>query len=162
MDALQSSTERGMSISQRLSFLVVFAGLLPFSASAGGPDATCATWAQEIVEGDADACSDLCPQASRFDQYDYRNGLAAAFGSTQGLDRFLNYLDRSTIIGAGAEGHACAVRALLEHWGDNMFARSLSHQGPHAKDQAIGLLDYTAIPDFQKRYPRTYMLAEHE
>lgn len=140
----------------------VLVGLLPSTVSAGDHDTSCVAWVQKIVDGDADACADLCPQAAEFDHYDYRNGLAAAYRSEKDLSAFLSYLDRSSIIGSGAEAHACSVRALLERWGDNTFARALSRQSAHVKDQAIGLLDYTGIPNFRQRYPKTYLLAAHE
>ncbi|MBZ4187211.1 hypothetical protein K7B09_12855 [Thermomonas sp. RSS23] len=138
--------------------LVVFAG----AASAAEPQSTCSKWARQIAAGDTEACSDLCPQAAEFDHYNYRQGLSAAFRSEKGLGHFLGYLKRSSIIGAGAEAHACSVSALLEHWGDGVFARQLSMQPPKVREQAIGLIDYTALPNFKARYPKTYRLAAHE
>lgn len=132
------------------------------AAKADDGDRPCIAWAQEIVQGAADACSELCPQAQQFDQYDYRAGLQAAFASEPGLQRFLSYVGRSTVMGSGAEAHACSVRALLVHWGDQRFAASLTSQPAPVKEQAIGLLDYTAIADFQSRFPQTYQLGSHE
>lgn len=140
----------------------VVATLLLASAASHAGDSQCSAWAQRIVGGATDACSDLCPQARQIDRYDYRAGLQAAFASRTGLEQFLAYLGRSSIIGAGAEAHACSVRALLEHWGDERFAASLDKQSIQAKEQAIGLLDYTAIEDFQSSFPKTYRLASHE
>jgi hypothetical protein len=65
-------------------------------------------------------------------------------------------------MGAGAEPHACAVHALLVHWGDAAFSDSLASQPKRSKEQAIGLLDYTWFPDFKARFPKTYSLASHE
>lgn len=144
------------------SVQVVVLVLLAGTASAAEPQSTCSTWARQIAAGDSEACSDLCPQAAAFDHFNYRESLSAAFGSEKGLTRFLGYLERSSIIGAGAEAHACAVSALLEHWGDRVFARNLSMQSPKVRDQAIGLIDYTALPRFKARYPKTYRLAAHE
>jgi hypothetical protein len=137
--------------------------LLASGATRADPgDEQCVAWAQQIAKGEAGACADLCPQAKEFDHYDYRPGLQAALESRQGLDGFLAYLDRSTIIGAGAEAHACSVQALLLHWGDRQFAAALAKQSVQAREQAIGLLDYTAVANFQARFPRTYKLAAHE
>lgn len=126
---------------------------------AGSADNACQRWAQRIVAGDRQACAELCPQATRFDHYNYRKGLSAAFKGRKGLDAFLAYLDRASIVGAGAEAHACSVRALLEHWGDTDFANSLGRQSTQAKEQAVGLIDYTALADFETRFPKTYALA---
>jgi len=98
------------------------------AASADDGDRQCDAWAQAIVKGSADACSDLCPQAKQFDHYDYRAGLQAAFASEPGLQHFLKYVARSTVMGSGAEAHACSVRALLVHWGDQRFSTSLASQ----------------------------------
>ncbi|MBO9768781.1 MULTISPECIES: hypothetical protein [Xanthomonas] len=138
------------------NFVLVVLVLLAGAASAAEPQSTCSKWALQIAGGDAEACSDLCPQAAAFDHYNYRQGLSAAFGSEKGLTRFLGYLQRSSIIGAGAEAHACSVSALLEHWGDQAFARHLSTQSPTVREKAIGLIDYTALPNFKARYPKTY------
>jgi hypothetical protein len=136
--------------------------LVSGAVAADDGDEQCSSWAQEIVHGSTDACSDLCPQAKRFDRYDYRAGLKAAFASQQGLQKFLAYLGRSSIIGAGAEAHACSVHALLVRWGDRRFASALVKQPAEAKEQAIGLLDYSAVVNFQSRFPKTYQLASHE
>ncbi len=125
-------------------------------------DRRCSTWAKDIVRGDTEACSDLCPQAKQFDAYDYRTGLETAFQSRTALGDFLAYLDRSSILGSGAEAQACTVRALLVHWGDEAFAASLAAQTAKAKNQAIGLLDHTAIDAFATRFPKTYALAPHD
>jgi len=129
---------------------------------ADGTGVTCSTWAKQIVAGDKEACSDLCPQAAEFDHYNYRQGLSAAFRSEHGLVEFLAYLERSSIIGSGAEAHACAVSALLQRWGDNVFAKQLSTQPVKVREQAIGLIDYSGLERFRARYPRTYQLAAHE
>ena len=146
---------------KRLSVAVVLV-LASGVASAGTDDIQCTSWVQEILEGSADACSDLCPQAEQFDHYDYRAGLEAAFASRQGLEHFLAYLGRSSIMGAGGEAHACSVQALLVHWGDRRFATALARQSTKAREQAIGLLDYAATKNFQSRFPKTYQLASHE
>ena len=138
--------------------LICFSGIV----RADGTGVTCSTWAKQIVAGDKEACSDLCPQAAQFDRFNYRPALSAAFQSKQGLAAFLGYLDKSSIMGAGAEAHACAVRALLEHWGDKVFARQLLSQPVKVREQAIGLIDYTGIQHFEARYPKTYRLAAHE
>ena len=138
--------------------LILVSGIV----SAGEGHEQCSSLAQEIVNGSIDACSDLCPQAKKFDRYDYQAGLKAAFSSQQGLKKFLAYLGRSSIIGAGAEAHACSVHALLVHWGDRRFAATLAKESVEAKEQAIGLLDYSAVANFQSRFPKTYQLASHE
>ena len=138
--------------------------LLPVSlpALADGSGSSCARWARDIVRGEAESCDELCPQARKFDHYDYRAGLASAFESKRGLGRFLAYVGRSSIIGSAAEAHACAVHALILHWGDEAFSRSLSRQSREAREQAVGLLDYSALDAFEARYPRTYALASHD
>lgn len=146
---------------KRLAALMALA-LAHGSASADDADKQCASWVKEILSGSADACSDLCPQAKQFDHYDYVAGLKASFASEQGLENFLAYLDRSSIIGAGAEPHACSVLALLLHWGDQRFSASLAKQSDMARKQAICLLDYTGIDSFQSKFPKTYRLAPHE
>lgn len=132
------------------------------SAHATDEEMRCIAWTKEILSGLPDACSDLCPQAKQFDRYDYQAGLRAAFASGQGLGNFLAYLDHSSIMGAGAEAHACAILALMVHWGDQRFSASLGKQTTKAKEQALGLLDYTGVKDFQSRLPITYGLARHE
>lgn len=136
--------------------------LMPLAGQASEEVDRCSAWAQQIVSGPEEACDDLCPQALQFDRYDYRHGYAEALRSPEGLGAFLAYLDRSSIMGSGAELHACAVRSLLEHWGDGTFSAALVRQTCKVREQAIGLIDYTGFPEFQQRYPLTYGLAEHE
>lgn len=142
-------------------FLAVALLSLGGVARADGQGATCAHWARQIAAGDKEACSDLCPQAAQFDHYDYRHGLSDAFRSSRGLDAFLAYLERSSIMGAGGEAHACAVSALLERWGDDAFADALLRQPTRVREQAVGLIDYAGLAHFKARYPRTYRLAAH-
>jgi hypothetical protein len=136
--------------------------LASFPAFADGGQNSCVRLANDIVEGTADGCDELCPQALQFDNYDYRAGLTAAFESRSGLSAYFEYLDRSSIIGSAAEAHACSVHALILHWGDDVFSSLLSRQSEQSKNQAVSLLDYTALQDFEKRFPKTYALAEHE
>lgn len=142
--------------------ITVVLALSPAIAWPASSGSSCRAWTQEIIAGEADACSDLCPQAKTFDHYDYRQGITAAFQTKNGLASFLGYLDRSTIMGAGAEAHACSVRSLLEHWGDKAFAQILRRQTAGLRQQAIGLIDYTALLKFKQRFPETYLLASHE
>jgi hypothetical protein len=131
-------------------------------AMADGGMNECVRWAQQIVAGQADACDELCPQAKQFDKYDYRAGLASAFRSQSGLSEYFAYVGRASIVGAAAEAHACAVHALILHWGDDVFARLLARESDQAKTQAVSLLDYTALAEFEARFPKTYALAAHE
>lgn len=136
--------------------------VLPGTSSAEDGERHCVAWAQQIVGGTGGACSDLCPQARKFDGYDYRKGLREAFASIGGLDRYLAYLGRSSIMGAGAEAHACSVQALLVHWGDKRFSQALAKQPGNVKEEALGLLDYTALTEFPSRFPKTYRLGAHQ
>ena len=142
-----------------LAVLLLSASLPAF---ADGGRNECVRWANDIVNGAADGCDELCPQASKFDHYDYRAGLTAAFESRDGLSAYFAYPGRASIIGSAAEAHACSVHALILHWGDDVFASLLSTQPTQAKDQAVSLLDYTALEEFETRFPKTYALAEHE
>ncbi|MEA9579495.1 hypothetical protein VC218_11415 [Xanthomonas nasturtii] len=144
------------------AIIAIILALSPVIARSASDVHSCRAWTQEIIAGKADACADLCPQAKTFDHYDYRQGVTAAFQTKRGLASFLAYLDRSTIIGAGAETHACSVRALLEHWGDKAFSQTLRRQTKRSQEQAISLIDYAELPRFQQRFPQTYLLASHE
>lgn len=142
--------------------IAIVLALSPAVAQAASSSSSCRAWTQEIIAEKADACADLCPQAKTFDHYDYRQGITAAFQTKRGLANFLGYLDRSTIMGAGAEAHACSLRSLLEHWGDKAFSQTLTGQTARSRQQAIGLIEYTELPKFRQRFPETYQLAGHE
>jgi len=122
---------------------------------------TCKVWTQKIVQGNKEACSDLCPQELQFDKYSYAKGLKAAFSSQQGLTDFIAYTGRSSIIGAGADTQACNLQTLLVHWGDAKFSKATNKFGPKTRDIVIDLLDYSAVSNFKARFPRTYDLAKH-
>jgi hypothetical protein len=122
----------------------------------------CAAWTRNILENKGDYCDDLCPQASRFDGYDYAGGLREAFRSREGLSRLFVYTERSSIIGAGGDAQACTLHALLLHWGDTRFAKALAVQPADVRADVMGLLDYAAVPRFSKRFPKTYALASHD
>jgi hypothetical protein len=63
--------------------LVVAALLVaaPAIALANASDKECVDWTKRLLANPASECSDLCPQAMRFDHFDYRAGLEAAFAS---------------------------------------------------------------------------------
>src|SRR5579871_6633648 len=86
-----------------------FLSILPCGATT--PDEDCINWAHRMLDDRTDACSDLCPQAQHFDKYDYRSGLRGALASRAGLNDFLTYTGRSSIIGAGADAQACGLVA---------------------------------------------------
>ncbi len=132
-------------------------------AHAGIPgEAECRTWTRQMIDPREDACDDLCPQAEKFDGYDYRKGLAEAFRTRAGLSRFFAYTGRSSIMGAGGDAQACTLHALLMHWGDARYAAVLSKQAPDVRARVVGLLDYAGIQRFEPRYPKTHALAVHE
>ena len=131
-------------------------------APAAAPDASCIEWTNRILAGSDDACSDLCPQAHQFDNYDYVSGLKAAFASHSGLTNFLAYAGRSSIIGAGADAQACTLVAVLNHWGDHAFASEIARQPAKSRDHIVGLIDYAGPEHFAERFPKTYASAAHE
>lgn len=136
--------------------------LLPAAVFAGSRDIECQNWTQQAIERPSVGCEAACPQARRFDKYDYHAGLVAAHKSRAGLDRFVRYTARSTIVGAGAEEQACHLYALILEWGDEPFAESVSRAGRKARVAVVDLLDYAAVTDFNKRFPRTYgLVAKH-
>ena len=143
-----------------LAILIMFTGASAANA-ADTRDQECKDWTQEIIRNPATACSDLCPQALRFDKYDYVKGLSTALSSHAGLSNFLSYTGRSSIIGAGADAQACNVYALLLRWGDDTFAQVTSEKPPSSRVRVVGLLDYAAVSEFQARFPHTYALAKH-
>lgn len=149
-----------MSIYLNLLVLpLLFLAILPCSATT--PDHECINWAHRMLDDRTDACSDLCPQAQRFDKYDYRSGLHGALTSRTGLSDFLRYTGRSSVIGAGADAQGCGLVAVLNTWGDREFASAVEAQSKNAKEHIGRLLDYAGVDQFQERFPRTYALATH-
>jgi hypothetical protein len=130
--------------------------------AAAALDASCNEWTDQILAGQGEACSDLCPQAHQFDSYDYVSGLKAALASHSGLTKFLSYAGRSSIIGAGADAQACTLVAVLDRWGDAVFASEIARQPAKSRARIVGLLDYASPEDFAKRFPKTYASAAHE
>jgi len=143
-----------------LAFLAV---LFPLLASAYSADKECQDWTKQAVENPAVGCEGACAQAKGFDKYDYHSGLISAQKSRAGLETFFRYTARSTIMGAGSEELACHLYALLLQWGDRQFAESLAKSGTKATTRVVGLLDYRAVTDFKRRFPKTYGLVSlHE
>ncbi|WP_374476280.1 hypothetical protein [Zoogloea sp.] len=143
-----------------LGFVAV---LFPLLASACAADKECQDWTKLAVENPAVGCEGACTQAKRFDKYDYHAGLIAAQKSRTGLEKFFRYTARSTIMGAGSDELACHMYALLLQWGDAQFANTLTKSGAKATTRVVGLLDYTAVTDFKRRFPRTYgLVSQHE
>ena len=143
-----------------LGFVVV---LFPLVTSIYSADTDSQDWTKQAVENPAVGCEGACTQAKRFDKYDYHSGLIAAQKSRADLEKFFRYTARSTIMGAGSEELACHLYALLLQWGDRQFAESLVKSGPKATSRVVGLLDYTAVTDFKRRFPKTYgLVSQHE
>lgn len=137
--------------------------LFPILGFADSRDRECQEWTRQAVEKPAVGCEAACSQAKRFDHYGYHAGLVAAQKDLAGLEKFVRYTARSTIIGAGSDEQACHLYALLLQWGDQPFAKVVSDAGPKAKERVVGLLDYAAVADFNRRFPKTYRLvATHE
>lgn len=66
-------------------------------------------------------------------------------------------------MGAGADEQACHLYTLLLKWGDVSFAQTVSTGGRKTKERVVGLLDYAAVKDFKKRFPKTYgLVSQHE
>jgi hypothetical protein len=126
---------------------------------ADGDDAECRKWTRKAIK----VCDDACSQARQFDKYDYRAGLNSALQNQYGLKKFIQYTERSTIMGAGADEQGCHLHALLLKWGDETYATTVASVGKKAKARVIGLLDYVAVPEFEKRFPKTYnLMTEHD
>jgi hypothetical protein len=125
-------------------------------------DAQCTAWAGEILDEGADACEELCAQARDADGYDYRKGLSEAYRSRAGLSRLFEYTARSSIIGAAGDAQACTLYALLLHWGDARYAQTLAKHSKDVRGDVVGLLDYAGIRRFERRFPKTYALSDHE
>lgn len=143
--------------------LVFILSLLTSSYSlADVDDKECQEWTNKVIESPTTHCG-ACTQAKDFDEFNYRSGLINAFKSKKGLINFIKYTGRSTIMGAGADEQGCHLQTLLLKWGDKTFSNAATTAGQKAKVQVIGLLDYVAVPDFEKRFPKTYNLVnEHE
>ena len=133
--------------------------LLPILGFADSRDKECQEWTRQAVENPAVGCEAACSQAKHFDRYGYHAGLVAAQKDLAGLEKFVRYTARSSIIGAGSEEQACHLYALLVQWGDQPFAKVVSDAGTKAKERVVGLLDYAAVTDSAKRFPKTYSLA---
>jgi hypothetical protein len=140
---------------------LLLAGALS-QTSAASLDASCNEWTDQILAGHGEACSDLCPQAQQFDNYDYVLGLKAALASHGGLTKFLAYTGRSSIIGAGADAQACTLVTVLNRWGDAAFASEIARQPAKSRTRIVGLLDYASPEHFAERFPKTYASAAHE
>ncbi len=86
-------------------FLAILLAVIAAPAASAGVDldANCQNWSRAMLRRESDVCGDLCPQALRFDKYDYRAGLKAAYASRTGLSSLIAYTGRSTIIGAGGD-----------------------------------------------------------
>lgn len=121
-------------------------------------DKECQDWTKQAIKNPAVGCEGACSQAKTFDKYDFRSGLVAAQSSTDGLASFFRYAGKSTIMGAGSDEMACHFHSLLVQWGDDAFSKALVATGHKAKFRVVGLLDYAAVPDFKKRFPKTYGL----
>ncbi|MEO7105014.1 MAG: hypothetical protein ABIZ09_01455 [Rhodoferax sp.] len=66
-------------------------------------------------------------------------------------------------MGAGSDEMACHFHSLLVQWGDDAYAKMLVATGKKATVRVVGLLDYAAVPDFKKRFPKTYgLVSKHE
>jgi hypothetical protein len=147
-------------VSRSLSLIAL---LLPTFVLANPADQECQDWTRQAVESPTVGCEGACSQARRFDKYDYHAGLVASQKTRTGLERFLHYTGRSTIVGAGADEQACHLYSLLVQWGDAAFAETLLKAGPRAKERVIGLLDYAAVSGFKQRFPKTYgLVLQHE
>jgi uncharacterized protein (DUF1501 family) len=108
--------------------------LASFPAFADGGQNSCVRWANDIVEGTADGCDELCPQAQQYDNYDYRAGLNAAFESRSGLSAYFEYLDRLSIIGSAAEAQGRA--AVIANVGALLRPLSIAQYFAHQNDRA--------------------------
>lgn len=147
--------------------LMALATVGAFSVAIADPsnlrDAECQNWTRQAIEHPWVGCETVCLQAKRFDKYNYHAGLLAAHKNRAGLDGFVRYTARSTIIGAGAEEQACHLYSLLLKWGDEPFAESVSRAGRKARVAVVDLLDYAVVTDFSKRFPRTYgLVTKHD
>jgi hypothetical protein len=104
----------------------------------------------------------LFGQAAQFDNFDYKPVLKGAIETKESaLAELFRYCERTTLFGAGAEEHAYILKLLLQHWGDEAFAKVLRVQSAEARQKVIWDLDYAYVEDFKKRFPSTYGLAKH-
>ena len=104
----------------------------------------------------------LFGQAAQFDNFDYKPVLMDAIEKKESaLVELFRYCERATLMGAGAEEHAYILKLLLQHWGDEAFAKVLRVQSAKARQKVIWDLDYAYVEDFQKRFPLTYGMAKH-
>jgi hypothetical protein len=104
----------------------------------------------------------LFGQAAQFDNFDYKPVLKGAIEKKESaLAELFHYCERTTLIGAGAEEHAYILKLLLQHWGDEAFAKVLRMQSTEARQKVIWNLDYAYVEDFKKRFPLTYGMAKH-
>ena len=87
------------------------------------------------MAGPVEFCSELGPQAMQVNDYDYRDGFEEATRTRAGPAAFLACVERSGIMGSGGELHACAVRSLLEQWGDTAFSSALSGLSQQVNDR---------------------------
>ncbi|MBK9394918.1 MAG: hypothetical protein IPO35_13345 [Uliginosibacterium sp.] len=143
--------------------IAVCALLVPILCSAEPRDKECQDWTNQAMENPSVGCEAACSQAKRFDKYDYHSGLVGALGSRQGFGNFIRYSGRSTIMGAGADEQACHLYTLLLKWGDESFAQTVASGGRKTRERVIGLLDYAAVTNFKKRFPKTYgLVSQHE
>jgi hypothetical protein len=104
----------------------------------------------------------LFKQTAQFDNFDYKSVLKDAIEKKESaLAELFSYCERTTLIGAGAEENAYILNLLLQHWGDEAFAKVLRVQSAEARQKVIWDLDYANVEDFKKRFPLTYGLAKH-
>jgi hypothetical protein len=147
-----------MTVKTAIFLFFFFFTFISCICHADGDDLLC----QEELQKAINSCDGACSQAAQFDKYDYRKGLNKALQSKSGLKKFILYTERSTIMGAGADEQGCHLHALLLKWGDEIFATTVASVGKKASIRVVGLLDYVAVPEFSKRFPRTYnLVTEH-
>lgn len=104
----------------------------------------------------------LFGQAAQFGNFGYKPVLKGAIEKKESaLAELFRYCERTTLIGAGAEEHAYILKLLLQHWGDEAFAKVLRVQNAETSQKVIWDLDYAYVEDFKKRFPSTYGLAKH-
>jgi hypothetical protein len=152
-----------MKTIRRLPYIAVLLSVLmmPMMALADSREDACQQATQRAIADQSAGCESVCLQALRADKYDYHGGLSAAMTSRAGLEKFAQYVERSSVSASARDEESCHVFALLLKWGDGPFAQSVSHAGPKAKDRVIALLDNASIDDFNKRFPQTFALSKH-
>ena len=111
--------------------------LLPILGFADSRDKECQEWTRQAVENPAVGCEAACSQAKHFDRYGYHAGLIAAQKDLAGLEKFVRYTARSSIIGAGSEEQACHLYACSFNGVISRLQKSYQMPAPRQKSESL-------------------------